>query len=1050
MKKIYLLFAVLLGVCLQAMAQEIVTIKGKVVDEDNEPIIGATVVVKDMAGFGTTTDIEGNFSLRNVKTYQTLLFSYVGYKPKEVVVKDQKIIVVKMSVSEDNVLDELIVTGSGLRKKINMTGAVTNVDVNLLKTNSTSSLTNALAGVVPGIHAYASRGGRPGETSDFWIRSIETFGGGSNPLVLVDGFERDIDEVNVEDIESFTVLKDASETAIYGSRGANGVILITTKRGASGKINISVKAEGFYNQLTKLPEFVDGYTFASMANEARITRNETPLYTHEELEMFRLHLDPDLYPDVNWMDVMMRNGAFSKRASLSLSGGGTTARYYASVNYSNEEGLYKSDKVMKDYNTNANYRKWSYRLNLDLDITKTTLLKFGVSGSLSTRNDPGSGSSAIWNSIMGYNPTMIPIMYSNGMVPAYKIDTSTDSSGNVTVSDSGSGLNPWVLATQTGYSEIWNNTIQATVELQQKLDFITKGLDFQFRFGFDTYHTNTNTLRKWPTQYFATPRYRDTNGELVFTKIVDEKQMTQTTSNSGSRKEFLEWQLNYHRTFFKYHNVGAVVKYNQQADIKTQNVGSNIKNGLPKRYQGWAGRVDYNWRNRYYVNANFGYTASENFHKNHRWGFFPAFSGAWNISEESFVKELMPWLDMFKVRFSWGKTGSTGISDRFPFTYNIGSSGQSFQFADYGYDRKYSGNGITKVSSDDITWEVSTKNDLGIEFSVLNDKISGSVDYYTSRREGIYMSRNYLPYTTGLAIMGGNPKANVGVVEAKGVDGQLTVKHKIGKVDLTLRGNMTLGKNEIVEIDEAYNVYAYRLQKGHRVNQAMGFISLGLFKDWEDIRNSPYQGSDIMPGDIKYQDVNGDGVINNDDQVAIGSTTVPNLTYGFGISGKWNGLDVNLHFQGAGQSSFFINGSSVFAFDNVDTSRYNIVWGNVLSEFAYGDRWISHEISGTMETENPNASYPRLTYGANSNNRKQSTFWLRDGSYIRLKTLDIGYTLPKTVVNKLRLSNVRVFFVGTNLFTWSSFKLWDPEIASNDGKKYPLAKSYSLGISVNI
>ena len=1031
MKRILLFICALLTSCLSMMAQGSLTVTGKVIDgTNNEPLIGVNVSIKNEPGLGTITDINGKYIIKNVKPYSILVFTYVGFATEEIQVKDKSKIDLVMKEDVNNIIDEVVITGTGLKKKVNLTGAITNVNVESLKSNPGGSISTSLAGVVPGVQAITTSG-KPGSTSEFWIRSISTFGANASALVLVDGFERNLDEINVEDIESFSVLKDASETAIYGSRGANGVVLITTRRGKSGKININVKGETFYNQPTKLPDFVDGYQYASMANEARITRNQDPLYSPEELEMFRLQLDPDLYPSVDWLDVMMRNGSWSGRGSISMTCCGNTARYYVGGSFLSQQGLYKTDAVMKDYDTNANYNKWNYRVNVDIDVTKTTLLKLGVAGALDTQKDPGTGTWNIWNALMGYNPILVPVMYSNGYVPTYK-------------DEGGGGFNPWVQATQTGYRESWNNNMECTLELQQKLDFLTKGLSFKFRFGYDTYNSNWKNFIKWPNQYRATPHYRDENGELLFTRIVEEKKMEQTSGSNGSRKEFLEWQFDYSRVFFSNNYVNAVLKYNQQAEIKTQNVGSDIQNGIDRRNQGFAGRFDYNWKHRYYVNFNFGITGSENFHKDNRWGFFPAASAAWNISEEPFMKRLFPWLDLFKVRYSWGKVGNDNIGQRFPYLYTLNTMG-GFNSGDFGYSRGWEGRKYDQLASTDVSWEVSTKQDVGIDFAIFNDMFTGTIDYFKEHRTGIYMSRNYLPYYVGLQ---SNPSANVGEVKAHGMDGNIAFNKEFGDVSVTLRANMTVSKNEIVERDEMSDVYEYRLQKGHRVNQAKGLIALGLFKDYEEIRNWPNQG-DVMPGDIKYKDVNGDGNINSEDEVAIGATTKPNLTYGFGVTAKWKGFDVNVHFQGVGKSSYFINGSSVWMFTNVNGDD-NTAWGNILSAMASGNRWISHEISGTMDTEDPNADYPRLSYGGNSNNYRNSTFWLRDGSYLRLKTLDVGYSLPSNVVRKIHCNSVRFFFIGTNLLTWSKFDLWDPEMGSSDGKNYPLNRSYSLGVSINL
>ena len=1038
MKNFLFICMLLLGLSTSALAQESIVVTGVVTDTNKEPMIGVNVSISNIPGLGAITDLNGKYSIK-MPPYHKLVFTYIGFEKVEVLVKEQRTVNVTMKEASAREIDEVVITGTGAQKKLTVTGAITNVDVDVLKANPSGSMANALAGNVPGILAMQTSG-KPGSVSEFWIRGISTFGASNSALVLVDGFERSLDEINVEDVESFSVLKDASATAIYGSKGANGVVLITTKHGKAGKINISAKAETFYNMLTQVPDFVDGYTYASMANEAKITRNLEPLYKADELEIFRLGLDPDLYPNVNWIDELLRKGSWSTRATLSMNGGGNTARYYVSGSYLDQQGMYKVDKALKDYNTNANFRRWNYRMNVDIDITKSTLLKVGVSGSLQKANDSGVGSDAIWTALMGYNAIMVPKLYSNGYVPAY---------GN----DNGDRFNPWVQATMTGYRENWKNNIQTNVTLEQKLDFITKGLRFVGRFGYDTENNNWINRRKWPEQWKA-KRFRATDGTLDYDRVAEERKMFQESGSDGLRNEFFEAELHYSRGF-KHHHLGGTLKYNQSSKIKTVGLGDDLKQGIARRNQGLAGRLTYNWNYRYFIDFNFGYTGSENFAAGHRFGFFPAISGAWNIAEESLIKKHLKWMNMFKIRYSYGKVGNDNLGNtRFPYLYDIETMTKKdgdktvdtggYNFGDYTFDRYYGGMRYSSLSSPNVTWEIATKHDLGIDFSFFNDKLSGSVDYFNEKREGIYMLREYLPGIVGLE---SNPSANVGKVTSEGFDGHFTFRQKLGAVGLTIRSNITYSKNEIVDRDEENNYYWYKMQKGHRVNQARGLISLGLFKDYDDIRNSPVQDFDgykVMPGDIKYKDVNGDGKIDGNDQVAIGATTKPNLIYGFGIAANWKGLDVNLHFQGAGKSTYFIDGSTVHMFKLGDG------WGNVLSEMANSNRWISADISGDPATENPNAEYPRLSYGPNSNNYQQSTYWLRNGSYLRLKTVEVGYTLPTQLVNKVHFNTVRIFFVGTNLLTWSAFKLWDPEMGSTDGKRYPLSKNLSLGISVNL
>ena len=397
-------------------------------------------------------------------------------------------------------------------------------------------------------------------------------------------------------------------------------------------------------------------------------------------------------------------------------------------------------------------------------------------------------------------------------------------------------------------------------------------------------------------------------------------------------------------------------------------------------------------------------------------------------------------MDMFKFRYSWGKVGNDQMDNRFPYLYNIGPGGTDYNWGDYNFDNKYTSLRYTQPGSPNLTWEIAKKHDAGLDMSLFGDVFSLTVDYFNEQRDGIFMQRRYLPYTSRFDA---DPFGNVGSVKTTGWDGNFAFKPKIGEVNLTLRGNMTLSKNKVLEKDEENNVYEYQMERGYRVGQAKGLIAVGLFKDYDDIRNSPKQEfGTVQPGDVKYKDVNGDGVINSGDRVAIGATQKPNFIYGMGASANWKGLDVNVHFQGAGKCSFFIDGPTVMPFSDGQ-------WGNIMTDVV-GNYWISRDISGTEETENPNAKYPRLSYGWNSNNYQESTMWLRNGSYLRLKTLELGYTLPKAITTRVHLNSLRFFLIGTNLITWSSFKLWDPEQSTKQGTEYPLAKSVSIGFTVSL
>lgn len=1014
-----------------------VEVSGTIVDSEGVPLIGATVVIKEKPGLGVVSDMDGKYKIE-VEPFQYLVFSYVGYETQEHLIKDEDMVLdITMHEAKTTILDEVTITGMGPQKKITTTGAITTVEVGTLKT-PVSSLTNALAGNVAGVMAM-QRSGQPGDNvSEFWIRGISTFGGSSSALVLVDGFERSMDELNIEDIESFTVLKDASTTAIYGSRGANGVILVNTKRGSEGKLEINAKGEYTWTTRTRTPKFVDGLTYASMANEARTTRNQKAVYTDQELMMIDEQLDPDIYPNVNWMDLLLKDGAPTYRASMNMRGGGSKARYYLSGSFLDEGGMYHVDKAMKEYDTNANYQRYNYRLNLDMNVTASTLIQVGIGGALEKTNRSGAvNTDDIWYSIFGYNPITMPVMYSNGYVPIMQGEDAESWERK---------YNPWVAATQTGYTEVWQNTINSNVTLDQKLDFITEGLKFIGRFGYDTYNYNHIQRRKNPEMWRA-ERQRNSDGELVFNRIVPERLLSQGSSASGDRKEFLEAELIYGRNFGD-HNVASVLKYTQDNYVNTSNIGGDIMQGIARRHQGLAGSVSYGYMNRYLFNFNFGYNGSENFAKGHQFGFFPAYSIAWNVAEESFVKDNIDWLSMFKIRYSDGKVGTDNTPTRFPYLATFGNytrrTGAGEQEVYYNWGDLNSGFGYpgltyTRVSSNNVTWEIARKHDLGFDLYLWGDKFGLTVDYFDEKREGIYMTRSYLPDMVG--IQGENPAANVGSVKTKGFDGNFKFDQRVGDVGLQIRGNFTYSKNKITEADEMVSRYPYLRRTGFRIDQAKGLIALGLFEDYEDIRNSPRQDfadpRDVMPGDIKYKDINGDGIINDDDIVPIGSTTRPNLIYGLGLSATWKGFDFNMHFQGAGKSHFFIDGFTVYPFSQGE-------WGNILEDMANSNRWI------LGVNEDPNAEYPRLSYGWNSNNYRPSTYWLRDGSYLRLKTLEMGYTLPKVMTARLHMNNVRIHFIGQNLLTFSNFKLWDPEMGSSNGMKYPLGKTVTFGLTINM
>lgn len=1010
---------------LQAQEDKKLIIKG-VVEDALGPIIGASVVAKNQPGVGAITDLDGRFSLK-VGAYDVLQITFVGYQPVEIPVlsiKDKNNL--KVIMKEDNqTIDEVVVTASGVQKKKTLTGAITNVELKQLNAPG-ANLSNSLAGVVPGIIAMQSSG-EPGENmSQFWIRGMSTFGAKSGALILVDGVERSFNEIPVEDIESFSVLKDASATAIYGQRGANGVVLITTKRGEKGKVKINVKAGFDWNTPVKVPEYASGYDWARLANEALVGRYENPLYTNEELDIIQHGLDPDLYPNIDWRDLMLKKGAPSYYANISFSGGSDNVRYFVTGRYTGENGRYRTSSSENKYNTNSTYERWNYRANVDMNLTRTTVLSVGVGGWLVNRTSPSSSSGDIWQSFASYTPVTAPRKWSTGQWPIV--------SGMTT---------PEYQMTQTGYRTIWENKMETNVGLEQDLSFITKGLKFNGVFAFDTYNKNT-IVREKGEELWSAESLRDGNGNLVLKREANAKAMSQAKTVEGDKRYYLQASLDYSRLFAEKHRVGAFAMVYQQETSDVNFAEDDLMASIPHRTLAYSGRFTYAYKDKYLTEFNWGYTGSENFEKGKQFGFFPAVSVGWLLSEEPFIKKMMPWMDQFKIRASYGEVGNDEIAGRrFPYITLVNTDDNAYSFGEF-TNNSAQGYRIKTMGTPYLTWEVAKKYDVGVDFSFFNSKITGTIDWFLDKRDDIFMKRNQMPLTTGLADQ--TPMANVGKMKSYGWDGNIAYTQRIGQVNLQLRANFTYQTTDVIDRDEAANELWYKMEKGFQLNQSRGLIALGLFKDQEDIDRSPSQvalsNKTILPGDIKYKDVNGDGVITDDDKVPLGYRETPGLQYGLGLSANWKNWGINMLFQGTGKCDFFVGGSGPHAFH--DGKR-----GNILQVMVDGNRWIPKEISGTEATEDPNADWPRLTYTNNNNNNCKSTYWLKERKYLRLRNLEITYDLPQMWTRKFLVSNMRIGFIGQNLFTWAPFKWWDPEGTNESGSSYPINRTYSCYIQFN-
>lgn len=1020
MRNTFIIFILLLLCGQVSYAQQGYMVAGTVMDEKGETMIGVSVVVKNNPSKGVVTDLDGRFRISGLNKNDILQFSFIGYKTEEYKVTNSKERV-KIVLKEDvGTLDEVVVVGRSTARKVSVVGAVTNIAPAELDVPATS-VTNMLGGRVPGIIAV-TRSGEPGKDfSEFWVRGISTFGANQGALVLIDGVEGNLNDLDPADIESFTVLKDASATAVYGVRGANGVVVVTTNRGKAGKLKIEFKTNGTISYAARMPEYVDASTYAALANEARLSRGLKPRYTDVELDLFKSGLDPDLYPNVNWRDVILKDHTFSNQHYLSASGGGEAARYFLSIGIQNKDAIFNQDKSANKHDTNVKYRKYSFRANIDANLTKTTVLSLGLDQVFTMQNMPGYGDSdnndALWTAQANLTPVTVPVRYSDGKLSAYGAN--------------GDQVSPYVQLNHTGYKERDRSTSKMNLNLRQELDMITKGLSVSALFSFtgNSYH---NIYRlKMPDLYYATDRsFYD--GTLNTELTVPKQDATYSRTTGADKKFYFETRADYERKFGD-HRVSGLVHYYMET-YKTSDAGDAISS-IPVRYQALSGRATYSYKDTYLVEANIGYTGSENFRPGEQFGLFPAIALGWTPTQYEWVQEHLPFINYLKFRGSIGTVGNDRVAGnrRFPYLTTVGGLNSSWG----------TGIGEAQMGADNLRWETAKKYNFGIDAQLWDNKIELTTDFFQDIRTGIFQERASIPEEAGWVSL---PFSNVGSMESSGIDGNVSFNHSFGKdLHLTLRGNYTITRNEITNWEQANIRYPYQANTGYPYGVLRGLIALGLFEDEEDVASSPRQTfeKEVLPGDIKYKDVNGDGLINDDDVVPLSYANTPLIQYGFAAELRYKNWTFSAFFEGTGKANFFYGGSGFYPFVGGET-------GNVLSIVAdQKNRWTSAEISGTKETENPNARFPRLSYGNNANNNRASTFWMADASYLRLKNVEISYRWTNAWLrNNIGMESATISLIGDNLACWDDVKLWDPGQASSNGAVYPLQRSFTLQLNV--
>lgn len=1042
-----------------------IKVTGRVQDIHGEALVGVTVMEKDTKN-ATLTDVNGTYNLTVSGPKAILVVQYVGFQTQEKKVNGATMI--DFLLNEDvDMLDEVVVTGYTTQKKISVLGAQSTLKMEHVKA-PVANMTSILAGRVSGVVAV-QRTGMPGQDdADIWIRGLSTLTNrNEGPLVLVDGIERSFSSLDPEDIESITVLKDASSTAVYGVRGGNGVIIITTKPGVVSKPKFSFDVYQGITSFTKTPELVDGIEYMNAANEAYYTTKGTNYYSDQYITNTkvanglptpelsaeqRAALEADrtvnkyLYPNVDWVKEIYRKTGWNRRANVNIRGGAPNATYYVSLSYYTEKGMTRTDKT-QDYSTEISYDRYNFLTNINLKATKTTTIDIGVSGWLSSGNYPDAGSSSaadvintVFGKTMQTNPVIYPVQYPNGENPANSKDNRELD-------------NPWVTLTRRGYQKQQKLQMNTNLRIEQDLGFFSwsKGLKARALIAFDTKTTQYIRYKVDDSTYKTTAvldpatgvwvddeNLYDEDGNLKLTELYKGNSSMSVSSDKWVYRTFyLEAALDYKRTFDRKHNVGALLLLNMRNYLDA-NDGSLFKT-LPYKQQSLSARVTYDYENRYFIEGNLGYTGSENFEPGHRFGLFPAMAIGWVPSNEKFWKPISKVISFFKIRYSDGVVGNDSSGDRFDYFAKIEGNGSDYNnYWGSGNGLAYTGYGYK------AQWSKVRKQDLGIDINFFNNDLTITLDLFKERRKNIFVSRDNVPLIAGFAT---SISANVGEVKNKGYEAAFEYNHQFGKdLFVSFRGNVTWNKDEVVENAQSEPAYPWLDQRGHNVLATWGYVAEGLYTSEEQIKErnisqfgETYAGELVGPGDIMYKDMNGDGHIDEYDKVCISRGDLPAYYFGFGGDVRWKNIGLGFLFQGTADADRILSGNGIRPFTS--SSGGGTLYANIT------DRWRADD------PENTDVFYPRLAWGSsdphNINNFQTSTWWKRDMSFVRLKQVTISFYFPKAWQKGI-LGGGRFYVMGENLLTFSKFKLWDPELNTSNGISYPNVRTISFGVNFNL
>jgi len=1040
MRKILIILLILFSYCISYGQSQPGSVSGTITDSEGQSIPGATVILKGTTN-GTVSDRNGIYTLRNVKASDVIIFSFIGFKSLEHLIGDQKVFNVIL-VSDDVTMEEVVVVGYGVQKKESSVAAISQVDGEVLKRASTVSLSNALTGQVQGVFTVQTDGEPGSDAANIYIRGKSSWVN-NNPLVLVDGVEGNFNDIDPNEIETLSVLKDASATAVFGVKGANGVILITTKRGKEGKVKITFNSEfGLKDPLLRRNMY-DSYQTSLIMNEAYKNDGSWNLLLPDDvIDHYRTQDMPYLYPNTDWEDLCVKNFGITQKQNISISGGSKHARIYASFSYLYDGDILKTVE-QADYDPAYKYNRYNYRVNMDFDITPTTLLSINAGGYVGIKNQPNeSASIRTYRPIFMLGPMVIPNEYPAYILEQYPDPAHPEESGTRAASTGViNSNNPYNAINYSGFKQTKSTGLTTTLVLKQKLDFITKGLSVQGKAAFNhdeayqkAYNYDKVSYRLLTNGTWARYKGRDnTDAEGTELPIIPG---SEDVFDTPFRSWYYEAAISYARTF-KDHNVSGLFlgqRRQWQDDVD-----------FPHFEEGIVGRITYDYKSKYLAEVNLGYNGSEQFAPKNRYGFFPSYAVGWNLHQEKFMERLQPWLNRAKIKYSYGEVGSDNAGGQrwlYTSSYANGTTNQD-NYTPGTADNP--GTAITPivegaVANENATWERAVKQDLGFELGFLkNSMFMLTVDLFKENRDQILLDRLSLPDWFGVSAK----QQNLGATVTKGYE--LELKFTNGKHEglwYWTKAGVSFSDNRIIYRDEPYYKAEYQKMAGRRIDQLFGYVTSGYIDNLDERATEPRYGSGLVGmGDVTYVDFNGDGIIDTNDKVAMGyAGTYPLYFYNFSGGMTWKNFDFDFTFQGAGK-----------------TSR-NMVDAFLWPMHRLANQYFDYQ-SDYWTPDNIDARYPALHMDVNrvQNNISDGTITttsLRDASYIRLKTAQMGYTLPKDFTSRYKIEQFRFYLQGNNLLTWApDYPIGDPEgtDAGNGDLTYgyyPLIRRFTLGLQV--